>query len=59
MKVGDLVKPVSPAQLNGVSLRKGIVIQLNNERNIAKIIWSTGKEMDLWLWMIEVISESR
>ena len=59
MKVGDLVKPVSPAQLNGVSLRKGIVIQLNNERNLAKIVWSTGKETDLWLWMIEVISESR
>ena len=59
MKVGDLVKPVSPAKIDGVSLRKGIVIQLNNERNLAKIVWSTGKETDLWLWMIEVISESR
>tara|TARA_R110000851_G_scaffold272357_1_gene425112 strand:- start:445 stop:624 length:180 start_codon:yes stop_codon:yes gene_type:complete len=59
MKVGDLVKTVSPAKIDGVSLRKGIVIQLNNERNLAKIVWSTGKETDLWLWMVEVISESR
>tara|TARA_A100001515_G_C4442979_1_gene167611 strand:+ start:196 stop:375 length:180 start_codon:yes stop_codon:yes gene_type:complete len=59
MKVGDLVKPVSPAKIDGVSLRKGIVIQLNDKRNLAKIVWSTGKETDLWLWMIEVISESR
>jgi hypothetical protein len=59
MKVGDLVKPASPAKIDGVSLRKGIVIQLNNQRTLAKIVWSTGKETDLWLWMIEVISESR
>ena len=58
MKVGDLVKPVSPAKIDGVSLRKGIVIQLNNEPSTVKIVWSTGKETDLWPWMIEVISES-
>ena len=59
MKVGDLVKPVSPAKIDGVSLRKGIVIQLNDKLSTVKIVWSTGKETNLWPWMIEVISESR
>ena len=46
MKVGDLVKPVSPAKIDGVSLRKGIVIQLNDKLSTVKIVWSTGKETE-------------